>query len=122
MIGNKNNYAVDAQLIKVLTRYLKGQSHKIFCFCFFSWISFPPSPRVSHIKFFQRDIRKSRCTTGNTSGKIAAGINYTCNKLPQVSTTPASVVDTGGKFASGVNDTEGKFAAVSTTPMAICHQ
>ncbi len=25
---------------------LKGQCHEIFCFWFFSWISFPPRPRV----------------------------------------------------------------------------
>ncbi len=29
-------------------RCLKGQCHGIFCFWFFSWISFPPSPRVSY--------------------------------------------------------------------------
>jgi hypothetical protein len=23
---------------------LKGQCHEIFCFCFFSWVSFPPAP------------------------------------------------------------------------------
>ncbi len=27
--------------------YLKGQCHEIFCFWFFSWISFPPAPEYS---------------------------------------------------------------------------
>jgi len=34
--------------IKILfcRHYLKGQLHKIFCFWFFSWFSFPPGPGV----------------------------------------------------------------------------
>ncbi len=28
-------------------RRLKGQCHEIFCFWFFSWISFPPAPQYS---------------------------------------------------------------------------
>jgi hypothetical protein len=61
---------------------LNGQCHKIFCFWYFSLISFPPAIRG--------DIRKSRCSTG---------INDT------FATNFPSVVDTSGKFAASVIDT-----------------
>ena len=75
---------------------LKGQCHEIFCFWFFSWISFPQAPEYTIravSNFFRGDICSSRLTTGinDTGGKFATGIN-----------------DTGGKFATGVNDTGGK--------------
>jgi hypothetical protein len=60
---------------------LKGQCHEIFCFLFFSWISFPPAPEyhirtVLNFSKIRGDIRKSRCTTGinDTGGKFAAGV------------------------------------------------
>ncbi len=34
-------------LLRFLAITLKGQCHKIFCFWFFSWISFPPAPEYS---------------------------------------------------------------------------
>ncbi len=34
-------------LTKVKAQMLKGQCHKIFCFWFFLWISFPPAPEYS---------------------------------------------------------------------------
>ncbi len=115
---------------------LKGQCHEIFCFWFFSWISFPPAPSIPFrpYRIFSKirgDIRESRCTTGindtggkfatrvnDTDGNIAAGINDAGGKFATgISDTCGkffhhfrSVVDTGGKFAAGVNDTSGKFA------------
>jgi hypothetical protein len=131
---------------RLLLHDLKGQCHEIFCFRFFSWITFPQAPdtviTLGSFRIFSKirgDIRKLRCTTGvnDTGGKFATSVSDTGGKLPQVSTTPAAnfatsspcVVDTGGKFATGVNDTGGKFAAcvndaggkllsVSTTPAA----
>ncbi len=87
--------------------WIKGTVSRDFCFWFFSWISFPPTPLLQFQIFF--NIWESRCTTG---------INDTEGNLPPVSATPvanfstiiAGVVDTGGKFATGVNDTDGKFA------------
>ncbi len=80
---------------------LKGKCHEIFCFRFFSWITFPQAPdnyiTVGSFRIFSKirgDIRKSRCTTG--------------------------VNDTGGKFTTGVNDTGGKLPPVSTTQTLSC--
>ncbi len=42
---------------------LKGQCHEIFCFWFFSWISFPPAPEYSIktvSKFFENSQRYSQ--------------------------------------------------------------
>ncbi len=57
-------------------RNLKGQCHEIFCFWFFSWISFPPAPEysiktVSNFSKIRWDIRSSRFATGvnDTGGK-----------------------------------------------------
>ncbi len=60
---------------------LKGQCHEIFCFRFFSWITFPQAPDnntrvISNFSKIQGDIRKSMCTTG---------VNDTGGKLPPVS-------------------------------------
>ena len=116
---------------------LKGQCHEIFCFWFFSWISFPPAPEYpirTVLNFFENSRRYSQVKVHHRCQRhrwqICLGVNDTGGKLPPVSTTPAanlppvsttpaanfatsfpSVVDTGGKFATGVNDTGGKFAA-----------
>ncbi len=65
---------------------LKGQSHEIFFFRFFSWITFPQAP-VNNTRvvsnFFQSSRRywqvKVVCTTyiNDTSGKGATGVNDT---------------------------------------------
>ncbi len=65
---------------------LKGQCHEIFCFRFFSWITFPQAPEnntrvITNFSNICGDIRKSRCTTG---------VNDNGGKLPPVSTTPAA--------------------------------
>jgi hypothetical protein len=92
---------------------LKGQSHEIFCFWFFSWVSFP-QPQSIPLGLFRifskirRYIRKSRCTTSinDTSGNIAAGINDTGGKFAPVSMIPAPNFATS--FASLKIDTGGK--------------
>jgi hypothetical protein len=97
---------------------LKGQCHEIFCFRFFSSITFPQGPEnnIRSFRIFSKirgDIRKSRC---KSRCKFATGVNDTGGKLPPVSTTPAAnfatssacVVDIGGKFSTSVNHTGGK--------------
>ncbi len=63
---------------------LKGQSHEIFCFCFFHESVFPPAPEypLRPFRFFskiRRNICNSRCTTGinDTGGQFATGVVYT---------------------------------------------
>ncbi len=81
---------------------LKGQCHEIFCFRFFSWITFPQAP-YNNIRiisnFFENSRRYSQVKVHHRCQwhrwQIAAGIN-----------------DTGGKFATSINDAGGKF----------CHQ
>ncbi len=60
---------------------LKGQCHKIFCFRFFSWITFPQAPENNIRVISNFFLRNARCTTG---------VNDTVAKLPLVSTTPAA--------------------------------
>ncbi len=97
-------------------RILNGQCHEIFCFWFFSWISFPPAPSIPFRPFrifskIRPDIRKSRCTTGinDTGGKFATGVNDAGDKVA------ADINDTGGKFATGVVDTGGKTWAANVS-------
>ncbi len=104
--------------------HLKGQCHEIFCFRFFSWITFPQAPennirivsnffansrRYSLVKVHHRCQRHRwqicrRCRWHRW--QIAAGINDTGGKFA------TGINDTGGEFATGINDTGGKF----------CHQ
>ncbi len=85
--------------LSLVTTFFMGQCHEIFCFWFFSWISFSLSPEysintVSNFSKIRGNICKSRCTTGinNTGGKFATGVN-----------------DAGNKIAAGINNTGGKF-------------
>ncbi len=97
---------------------LKGQCHEIFCFWFFSWISFPQAPEYTIravSNFFRKfaeifsdhgwppaaNFATSFTSVADTGGKFATGVN-----------------DAGGKFAAGVNNTGGKLPPVSTTPVA----
>ncbi len=61
---------------------LKGHCHEIFCFWFFSWISFPPAPEYS-IKtvsnFFENSRRYSRLKVSTTP--VANGKNLSSEKL-----------------------------------------
>ncbi len=94
--------------------YLKGQCHEIFCFWFFSWISFPQAPEYTlrAVSNFFRKFTEIFAAQGwppginDTSGKFATGVSDTGGKIA------AGSNDTGGKFATGTNDTSGKF----------CHQ
>ena len=77
---------------------LKGQSHEIFHFWFFSSISFPPAPEYpirTVSNFFENSQRYSQVEVHHWYQRhrwqFATRIN-----------------DTGGKFATGVNDTGGK--------------
>ncbi len=115
------------QTYSTFKRHLKGQCHEIFCFWFFSWISFPPAPeypfttlsnffenswRYLQVKVhhqFQRHQRQFCHRCRYTGGKIAAGIN-----------------DTGGKFATGINATcasfDTSFDSVVWQWWQICHR
>ncbi len=94
---------------------LKGQCHEIFCFWFFSWISFP-RPRVLHLDRFEFFKKFSEIFASQGAPPVST---TPVANLPPVSATTAAnfypifasvVDDTGGKFATGVNDTGGKFA------------
>ncbi len=111
------------QKCRFFSQTLKGQCHEIFCFRFFSWISFP-QPQSIPLRPFRNfveirgDIHKSTCTTciNDTGGKFATGVN-----------------NTGGKIDAGINDTRrqifplfpqallipaANLPPVSTTPVA----
>ncbi len=87
-------------VVKDKTPKLKGQCHEIFCFWFFSWISFPPAPEYS--------IR----TVFNFFWKFAEIL--ASQGAPPVSTTP--VANFATIFASVV------LPPVSTTTVANCHR
>jgi len=47
-------------IISLRCQHLKGQCHEIFCFWFFSWISFPPAPEYcirTVLNFFENSRR-----------------------------------------------------------------
>ncbi len=77
------------------SKNLKGQCHEIFCFWFFSWVSFPPIP-LGPFRIFSKirgDIRKSRCTTVNDTGsKFLPPVSFVLSipvaNFPPVSTRP----------------------------------
>jgi hypothetical protein len=114
---------------------LKGQCHEIFCFRFFSGITFPQAPdNNSRIisNFFENSRRYSQVKVHHRWQicHIATGVNDTginrrqiCHRYQRhrwqichrCRWSPC-VVDTGGKFATGVNDTGGKFAAGGKLP------
>ncbi len=102
---------------------LKGQCHEIFCFWFFSWISFPPPapdyPIRTVSNFFEKSLRYSQVNVHHRyqrhrwkpvsttpAAKLPPVSTTPAANLPLVSATPAanfatslaSVVDTGGKF------------------------
>ncbi len=63
--------------------FLKGQCHEIFCFWFFSWISFPPAPEYP--KFFRKfaEIFASKGAPPVSTTPVA--------NVPPVSTTPLAI-------------------------------
>ncbi len=76
---------------------LKGQCHEIFCFWFFSWISFPPAPEYS-IKtvsnFFENSRRYSQVNVSTTPEAFFPTVSLVLlipvANLPPVSTIPAA--------------------------------
>ncbi len=86
------------QLTPVWVR-LKGQCHKIFCFRFFSWITFPQAP--------ENDIRVISNFLENSRRYSQVKVHHRCRwHRWQIAT---GINDTGGKFATSINDTGGKF-------------
>ncbi len=108
--------AAGGSLKRLLSGYLKRQCHEIFCFRFFSWITFPQAPE-NNSRVISNFFENSRRYTG---GKFATGIN-----------------DTGGKFCHQFRMCcwhrwqichrcqryrRQNLPPVSTTPVANCHQ
>ncbi len=85
----------------------KGQCHEIFCFRFFSWITFPQAPD-NNIRIISNFFENSRRYS-------QVKVHHWCQRHRcqwhrwQIA---ASINDTGGKFATGINNAGGKF----------CHQ
>ncbi len=80
---------------------LKGQCHEIFCFRFFSWITFPQAP--------ENNIRVISNFFENSRRYSQVKVHHRCQRHRWQCHWHR---DTGGKFATGINDTGGKF----------CHQ
>ncbi len=89
--------------------FLKGQCHEIFCFWFFSWISFPPAPEYpirTVSNFFENSQRYLQVKVHHRYQRHRRQI---CHRYQQHRWQFASGInDTGGKFATDVNDTGGK--------------
>ncbi len=95
---------------------LKGQCHEIFCFLFFSWISFPPAPEY-HIRtvlnFFENSRRYSQAKVPHRYQRhrcqilppFSLVLLIPVANMPPVSTIPVA-----------------NLPPVSTTPVAICHR
>ncbi len=99
---------------------LKGQCHEIFCFLFFSWISFPPAPEY-HIRtvlnFFENSWRYAQAKVHHRYQRHRRQICHRyqrhrrqiCRRCQRHRWQFAtSINDAGGKFATSVNDTRGK--------------
>ncbi len=82
--------------------HLKGQCHKIFCFRFFSWITFPQAfDNNSRIisNFFENSRRYSQAKVHHRCQRHWWQICYRCQwHRWQIA---AGINDTGGKFATG---------------------
>ncbi len=90
-------------------KVLKGQCHKIFCFWFFSWISFPQAPEYTIravSNFFENSRRYSQLKVDHRYQRHRWQIYHRCQRHRwQIAT---GINDTGSKFATGVVDTGGK--------------
>ncbi len=78
---------------------LKGQCHEIFCFWFFSWISFPPAPEYpirTVFNFFENSLRYSQVKVCHRYQRHWWQICHRCQRRRR-------------QFAAGINDTGGKF-------------
>ncbi len=123
------------RFLKLQISYLNGQCHEIFCFRFFSWITFPQAPenniRVILI-FFENSRHRQRhqwqiwprwqirgTRVKDTGGKLPPVSTTLAANLPPVTTTPAANFATS---SACVVDTGGKLPLVSTTRWQICHR
>ena len=85
---------------------LKGQCHEIFCFWFFSWISFPPAPEYpikTVSNFFENSRRYSQVKVHHRYQRHRWQICRRCQRHRWQFAT--GLVATGGKFATGINNT-----------------
>jgi hypothetical protein len=103
-------------LYRILFNCLKGQCHEIFCFWFFSCISFPQAPEYTIravLHFFENLRRYLQLKVDHRYQQHRWQICHRCQRHPRqnFATSFTSVVDTDGKFVTGVNDTGSKFAA-----------
>ncbi len=91
---------------------LKGQCHEIFCFWFFSWISFPP-PKVFHLDRFEffRKFAEIFASQGAPPISMTPVAN-----LPPLSTTPAT------KLPPVSTTPVANLPPVSATPVANCQR
>ncbi len=124
---------------KILLRtvaLLKGQCHEIFCFWFFSWISFPPAPEYpirTVLNFFENSRRYSQVKVCHRYQRhrwqIATGVNDAgskfCHQFPYCCWYRWQICHRCQRhrrqfcrryqrhrwqFATGINATGGKFA------------
>ncbi len=115
---------------------LKGQCHEIFCFWFFSWISFPQALEhtISAVSnFFENSRRYSQLKVDHRYQRhrwqichryqrhrrqilppVSVVLLIPAANLPPVSTIPAANLPRcqrhRSQIATGINDTGGKFA------------
>ncbi len=123
-----SNFASQEASNIIFVHKLKGQSHKMFCFRFFSWIIFTPTPEnstrvISNIfenpRWYSQV--KMHHRSQQTGGKFVTVINDTggkfchrycwCRWYWQI-----GVNNTGGKLAASVNDNGRKSPLASTIP------
>ncbi len=100
---------------KFTVLYLKGQCHEIFCFWFFSWISFPPAPdypmrTVSN--FFENSRRYSQVKVHHRYQRHWWQICHRCQRHRRQIVPPISLV---------LLIPVANLPPVSTTLVAICH-
>ncbi len=97
------------------TDTLKGQCHEIFCFRFFSWITFPQAPdnNIRIISNFLRKFAEIFASQGAPPVANCRRYQPPAANFPPVSTTPAA------NFASS---SPCVFPRVSTTPVANFHR
>ncbi len=113
-------WVVTRQALLNMNFCLKGQCHEIFCFWFFSWISFPQALEYTVravSNSFENSRRYSQLKVDHLCQRRRWQICHRCQRYRrqicprcqrhrwQLAT---GINDTGGKFATGVSDTSGK--------------
>ncbi len=98
---------------------LKGQCHEIFCFRFFSWITFPQAPdnniRINS-NFFENSRRYSQVKVHHRCQRHQWQICHRCQRYRRQICRQCQ--RRRWQIATGINDTGGKLPPVSLTPMA----